>query len=420
MTVVKMTNGYCIKQITTFLSQNWLPNLLGLIGGSLGLYTFIDSYLISFKPKIYIGTSVVVEAVEQNSYTRLNSIICPLELCNHRKKYGVIYDFAIRIYKADEINSDKAIYYASEIVDKIPINVQDLHNQNYELFKPVAILPNSNNSVNFVLSEVLGRSKMDFNPTSCYYIEVYYQKKPDGKWYFIDKLYLFNKGRFDLTDERYVLFSVLNNDATRDKLKKKVKPQKTNLYTGASQKVLSMKVRRYVYRFIKYPYYRVKDTFIAIPFYLSFVRNSVIDKFVKIPIIKKYGKNIHNANITFGSPESKPTTISAFEQIFSKLEKLAKQINEGAKKEAEITVKKDNGSIVVSRYKLSIKFYMSGDRSIQVHEQNKIIGSRLSYSIALRKKIWNKEYWYLDNYGFITIDSFVVKVLDAFVIHSNY
>jgi hypothetical protein len=408
------------KIITDFLSENWIPNLFGLIGGLLGLYTFIDSYLVTFKPKIYIGTSVVADTVVENNYTRLNSIICSLELCNHRKRYGVIYDFAVRVYRADEINSDKAIYYASEIVDRIPINVQDLQKQNYELFKPITVLPESNNSVNFVMSDILHRSKMDFNSSSSYYIEVYYQKKPDGKWYYIDKLYLFNKGQYDLKSEKYILFSVLNNDTTRDKLKEKVKLQKTSLYTGASQKFISYKKSQYVYRFIKYPYYRVKDALITLPFYANFAYNSIIDKFVKIPIIKRYGKNIEKGNIRFGSPESKPITEAAFEKIFIELDKLVKQINDGAKKEAEITIKKDNGQIVLSRYKLSIIFYKAGDRSIYVQEQNAFKGSRLRYNIDLRNKIWNKEYWHLENYGFITIKSFVVKVLDAFVIHSNY
>lgn len=407
-------------EIVNFLNQSWIPNLLGLLGGLLGLYTFIDSYLLDFKPNIYIGTRIVAYTIEERNSTILNSIICSLELCNHRKRYGVIYDFAIRIYKADEINSDKAIYYASEMVDKIPIDVHELQNQNYQLFNPVTVLPDSNNSVNFVLSEVLHRSKLIFSPTSNYYIETYYQKKPEGEWYFIDKLYLYNKGQYDLTNKKYVLFSVLENNTTREKLKEKVKIQKTNLYAGASQKVISNIVKRYIIKFIKYPYYRSKDAFITIPFYLNFAYNCIIDQFVKIPIIKRFGKNIEKVNIKFNSLESKPTTVAAFEQVYTGLDKLSKQINDGAKKEAVITVKKEDGKIIVSRYKLSIMIYMSGNRSIHVQEQNSFRGSRLNYSIELRNKIWNKEYWHLDNYGFITIKSFVVKILDAFVIHSNY
>lgn len=409
-----------INDITNFLSQGWLPNLIGLIGGLLGLWTFIDSYLVSFKPKIYIGTRIVIDTIEDRGYTQLNSIICSLELCNHRKKYGVIYDFAVRIYKADEINSDKAIYYASEMVDKVPVNIDELAKQEYQIFNPITVLPDSNNSVNLVLAELLHRSKMNIATGSSYYIEAYYQKEPKGKWHFIDKLYLFNKGQLDLTNKKYILFTVLNNDTTREKLKEKVKPQKTSLYTGASQKYLNHRIRLYSYKFFKNPLNRVKDIFVSIPFYLHFLADKIFDKFVKIPIIKLYGKKIDKLDIKFGSPELKPITEIAYEQIFTELQELAKQINIGAKKEAEIIVKKDNEYIIVSRYKLSIKFYKSGDSSIRVQELNSMRGSRLTYSIELKSGVWKKKYWHLDNYGFIKINSFVVRVLDAFVIHSNY
>lgn len=409
-----------INDITNFLSQGWLPNLIGLVGGLLGLWTFIDSYLVSFRPKIYIGTRIIIDTVEDRGYTRLNSIICSLELCNHRKKYGVIYDFAVRIYKADEINSDKAIYYASEMVDKVPVNIDELAKQEYRIFNPITVLPDSNNSVNLVLSELLHRSKMDIATGSSYYIEAYYQKEPKGEWFFVDKLYLFNKGQLDLTNKKYILFTVLNNDTTREKLKERVKPQKTSLYTGASQKYLNHRVRLYSYKLFKNPLNRVKDIFVSIPFYLHFLADKIFDKFVKIPIIKLYGKRIDKLDIKIGSPELKSITEIAYEQIFTELQELAKQINIGGKKEAEITVKKDNDYIIVSRYKLSIKFYKSGDSSIRVQELNSMRGSRLTYSLELKNGVWNKKYWHLDNYGFIKIKSFVVRVLDAFVIHSNY
>lgn len=408
------------NEITRIIGQGWFANLIGLVGGFLGLFTFIDSYLINFKPKIYIGTRIVIEAIEEKNFTRLNSIICSLELCNHRKKYGVIYDFAIRIYNADQINSDSSIYYASEIVDKIPVDVQLLQNQDYEVFNPVTVLPESNTSVNFVMAEVLHRSKMNFNNTKSYYAEVYYQKKPKGKWYFVDKLYLFNKGQFDLTSKKYVSFTVLNSDTTREKLKHKVKTQKTSLYTGAFHKTIELAKSRYIYKFIKYPYYRVLDTLIAVPFFLNIAANYLIDKFIKLPLIKKSGRNVQKLNIKFGSPELKPMTISAFDKIFTELQKITNEINISATPDAQITLVKNDRQIIMSRYKLSIKFYLPGDTSIYVQELNVSHGSRLTYNLSLKNKIWNKKYWHLENYGFITVKSFCVRVLDAFIIHSNY
>jgi len=409
-----------MNALIQFLKQGWLPNLLGLVGGLVGLWTFIDSYLIKFRPKIFFGTKVIIETATVHDSQQLSSIFCSLELCNHRKKYGVIYDFAIRIYKADEINSDRAIYYASEVIETIPVNIGDIDKQKLHAYSPITVLPNSNKSINLVLSEVLYRSKMQISPFCSYFIEIYYQKKPKGKWYFIDKLYLYNKGQLETGNERYIQFTVLNYDTTREKLNRNVRTQKTNLYEGASQKFLSKRYEQYLYKFIKKPYYRIIDLFISIPFYAKFIVNNLIDKLIKIPIINRYGKTIEKTNIRFGSPELKPITIESFENIYLLLQKHSKQINLGAKKEAEIIVKKQDGQIIISRYKLALKFYISGDSYIQVQDAYSAKASRLSYRIQLKNKIWNKKFWYLDNYGFITIKSFVVRVLDAFVIHSNY
>jgi len=409
-----------MNEILSTIGQNWFTNILGIVGGSLGIWTFIDSYLIRFVPKIYIGTKVVIESKQTHHKEDLESIICSLELCNHRKRYGVIYDFAIRVYKADEINSDNAIYYASQLVNKIPINIDELTNQEYELFNPITILPESNSSVNLVLGEVLNRSKMSISKSSDYYLEAYYQKKPEGKWFFIDKLYLYNKGQYSNSTSKYIQFSVLNTNITREKLNRKIRPQKTNLYLGASQKHLSGKWIRYRYLIFYRPLKGVRDLFYSVPFYTCFVLSFGIDKFVRIPIIKKYGKNIIKTNITFGSPKEKPVTEAAFNQIYLELNKLITKINEGANKVALISLEKKDSYIILSRHKLSIKFYMSGDRSIYVQELNAQFGSRFTYSLSQENAIWSKKYWKLKNYGFISIKSFSVKVLDAFIIHSNY
>jgi hypothetical protein len=409
-----------MNEILTTIGQNWFTNILGTVGGSLGIWTFIDSYLIRFVPKIYIGTKVIIDTKQTPHREDLESIICSLELCNHRKRYGVIYDFAVRVYKADEINSDNAIYYASQLVNKIPINVDELKNQEYELFNPITILPESNSSVNLVLGEVLNRSKMHISKSSNYYLEAYYQKKPEGKWYFIDKLYLYNKGQYSQSTSQYIQFSVLNTNATREKLNKKIRPQKTNLYLGASHKHLSGKWIRYRYLIFYRPLRRIKDLFYSVPFYTNFALSFVIDKFIRIPIIKKYGKNITKANITIGSPKNRIITENAFEEIYAELGNLVSKINNGANKEAKISLEKRDKEIILSRYKLAIKFYIPGDQWITVQDLNTQFGSRMTYNLSLEKAIWNKNYWKLKNYGFISIKSFSVKVVDAFIIHSNY
>jgi len=412
-----------VNIIIQFLNEKWLPNLLGLLGGLLGAWTFIDNYIIKFKPKIYIGTRIIIDTIKNaQGALQLNSIICSLELCNHRKKYGVIYDFAVRIYSAEEINSDKAIYYASEVVQKVPINIGELEKQEYDMFNPITVLPSSNRSICIVLSDVLNRSKMNIATGKSHYLEAYYQKSPTGRWYFIDKLYLFNKNILGPPDKRYIQFTVLDNDKTRTNINRSIRPQKTNLYAGASQKYVRRIIHSYKYKLLKNPWNRIKDSFISVPFFLNFALIKLYDKAVKIPIIKRYGRKIETVRVRIGAPELKPITLAAFEQIFSKLNKFAEQINVGAIQEAKITVEKENGSIIITRYKLAIKLYIAGDTAINVSEAylNTFHNSRISYSLSLRNYIWNRPYWYLDNYGFTTIESFTVRVMDAFVIHSNY
>ena len=306
------------------------------------------------------------------------------------------------------------------MIAKIPINVDELEKQELSTFNPITVLPDSNKSISIVLSEVLYRSKMDFHPLNSYYIEIYYQKEPKSKWYFIGKFFLYNKGQLEAGLKKYVLFTVLNYDSTREKLKKSVRHQKTNLYQGASQNFLILKFRSYFYKLIKFPFYRVKDSFYSIPFYSHFLIDKVIDNLIKIPIIKKYGKIIDKSSIKFGAPESKPITYDAFEKIYSLLQKIAIQINSKAKKELEIKVEKKEGQIILTRLRFALKFYIAGDETIVVQEAYSSVGSRITYQIALRRKLWNKNFWYLDNYGFITIKSFVIRVIDAFIINSNY
>ena len=403
-----------------FLTSNWLPNLLGLIGGILGIWSFVDNYIIRFKPKIYIGTKVIFDTEEKQNFTSLNSIMFSTELCNHRKKYGVIYDYAVRIYKADEINSDSAIYYASELIDNIPINTKEIANQGLRSFNPIAILPNSNKSVNICFSKVMYRSKMSINTYSNYYLEAYYQKEPKGKWNFIDKLYLYNTTELGKIPEKFISFSVLNNSTTKEKLKEEIKTQKTNLYTGASEKTLKLFFGRLKYRLILRPFKFILDTFKAIPFYLKMLKLWFLDKYIKLPIIKKYGKKVEQASIQFGDKENRKVTERVFNEIFEEFKNISEKMNLGANDKAITTVKLEKGQIIISRFKLSIKLYIAGDLNIRVQELNSSAGSKLSYSLNLKSGLWNKNFWYLENYGFIKPKSFVVKVLDAFIIHSSY
>lgn len=423
---------YFSNLISTDLTSffNSLPAIVGAVGGMLGLWTFIDSYLRKFNPKIYVGTKVIFNTKYERSSHRLNSIICSLEICNHRKKYGVVYDFAVRIYNTNKVNPDDITYFASEKLESIPMKTDELKNKEITSFNPITVLPSSNKSENIIFSEVIHRSKANINPNDSFKMDMYYQKKPKGKWYLIDTFYLFNKGKyvFDLSSNKgaeepdkegnkFIVFSALDTDVSREKIKDSIVRIKTGKWTSASHKVLKMRLLRWRYNLLKKPLYRVRDVLISVPFFLHLWSIRLIDIFIRIPIINKYGKSIRKGSLQIGDKKLRKVTDSSYEKIYTELNKLIEKINKGASDEAKINIKKSEGEIILSRYKLSIKVYKPGDTSIYVHDFN---DNRLSFKMNLRSKLFNKHYWKLDNYGFITIKSFTVKLLDTFIIHSNY
>jgi hypothetical protein len=312
------------------------------------------------------------------------------------------------------------IYYVSEIIESIPVDIDEIEKQKLTSFTPISILPSSNRSINLILGEVLYNSKMDINSNDAYYMEAFYQKNPKGKWTFIDKFLLYNKGYLKPETKKNILFAVVDYDSTRQKLVDSVPHQETDLYQGAFSKNVEINIKKYSYQFFKYPLLRIRDIFISILFYPNLFKNYILNKFIRIPFIVKYGKKLQKLKVTIGTPELRKDTEKAFEQITKYAQEIINQTNIGAVANAYITVKIENHSFTISRYRLSIKFYIAGDTRIIVQDEKNYSRSKLTYNIELKKYIWNKNYWYLKNFGFISLESFVVKVMDAFILHSNF
>jgi len=406
--------------ITDWLEQNWIPNLLGLLGGLLGLWTFVDNYFIAFKPKIYIGTRVVLEMIKDKGALGVNSLICSFELCNHRKKYGVVYDLAVRIYHDDAINAKPTIFYASQLIEKVPVNIDDLDEQPKEIFNPITVLPSSNRSVNVVLSDLTFNSNATISMYSSYFFEAYFQKEPKGKWYLIDTLYLFDEFAGESIDSKYRPFLALESDTTREKIKKSLRPQKISVYKGSYHKQLELFLQRISYRYLQNPIDRVKDIFLTIPFYTQRGFDWFFDKKIRLPIITRYAKKLEEMpKVRINSPELKPITEKAYEKIYDLLVIHIEEINKDASLNAKLSLSRDeDNQIVLSRNSLGIKFYISGGDSIIVQQNSK--ESSLNYRLRLKTALWNRKYWYLENFRFITLESFVLRVLDAFIFRSNF
>jgi hypothetical protein len=398
--------------------MTWLPNLLGLVGGTLGLYTFIDTYLFIFKPKVLIGNNIVLESsLQKNNDTVLESITCSIEFCNHRKKYGIIYDVAVRIYRTEAINPEYRIYYASKIIDKIPIKQCEWDLQEFQLFSAVTVVPTSTTSKNIIFSETLFTSTLPFSTYSNYYIEVYYQRKPKGKWHFVDKLLLYNKKGLRLQNEKYITYSVIDSEMTREKLGKSIKPPETSIYRGVTHKISKEESKALYRSTIGKTMLKSKDIVWTLPFYGRILYMKVTDRFLRLPIIKNYAMTKHNIRLQFGQPHLRTNTMAAYENICDHLSELADEINiKIPQQEAKIAVDKKDGYLLIYRNRLTLKMIISGDNQITVGDPN----SSIFYSIYFKNSIWNKKHWYLEHDGFIPLESFAIKIMDSFILHSNY
>ncbi len=416
-----------IRALQDFLGEKWLANLLGIVGGTLGIYAFVDNYILKFKPRIYIASQVIFK-LKDNRHARkeLDKIILSLEISNNRKKYGLIHDLAIKIYTSDEINPDTVIYYSSETSSKIVSNEENVSFEDLKNYSPISVLPNSSKSITVLFGEVVNRSKTSINDRKDFYYELYYQINGKGKWKYATRAYLYNLKDSHFMDgkdygEDFVLFTSLDFNSTREKLNKIKEKTITTIYRGAFHQAKDSFLRHWRYRMTK-PFSYCKDFFQLIGINIKLFANREIDRKLKVPIILKYAKAKRGGRLTFGNKKFAEITVNAIEELGEVLVQMAEVINKNALPELKIKVeKKADSEIQISCYHMFLKIYKSGDGHIQVQEADSLHGSKVRFSLQLKENLFNYQYWYLRNNGYTTIRSLALKIIDFLMLHhGNY
>lgn len=407
-----------------FLSESWVGNLLGIIGGSLGLWTFIDNYILRFNPKIFIGSKAVFLMVKKSSSTdrfSIESIILSIEVANQRNKYGLIHDYAVRVYKSNSINPAEAIYFASEKWESLISDIKSMNNIKKELFSPISVLPKSHRSLNIAFSELLYHSAVSINKDDIFYLELYYQKTPKNKWNYVGTFYLYNEAEStNETNKLLFTYTLFEWQRSRDKIKSILKPAKTSLYMGSTHKFLKLFFKRLYWQILSRQFYRLRDALLLIPYLIIILLNWLFDHTIRVHILRKKGKELDKLKIDFGEPEKKPITQKSFNKIDNTLKMEIQKINSNAEKSAIIKYERENDQILMTRNDMVIKIYRSGDSNIIAHQQDIFLNSRLKFEMKLKVNNLGFHYWYQSNYGITTSKSFALKILDAFLLHSCY
>jgi hypothetical protein len=414
-----------MNSILQFIAETWFGNIIGLIGGILGLFSFIDTYLLKFNPKIFIGSNVSFIADNKKNkdfpglqFVNLISILLTLEIGNHRNKYGFVHDLAVRLYKAHAINPDYGTYFASNTLNKIAVEFKDMENVEKSLFSPLSILPKSSKSLNIEFAKLINHSAMLINKNDLFYIELYYLSNPKAaKWRLVNRYFLYKYAEHVYDDERIQMqYTILNKNTLRNQIK--FPKQKVDLFKGVSQRCIAQLVKNIKHRILM-PLYWIKDIIIFILF--SFIKLSewLYDTTIRLYFIRSKGKDVLRLGTPKDNQKHQIRTEKSFNKIITILENEINVINESAEEKAKIELIKNYHEFIMIRHKIALKVYISSADSIYVSDRDNTTSGMIYFKLLLKDTYIGYSYWQLDNNRIISVMSFSLRILDAFILHSS-
>jgi len=211
--------------------------IIGIVGGLLGFYSFIDNYLLRFKPKFVIGDRLYLTYKQHPKYpahSHLSSLVVQFEIFNHRNKLGRVEDLCFRIYDSLEIEAKVTTLFASAYLEDMPVERLDVLTAKRSPMGPAAI---DHKSSKTLVVEMCPEKNMGqfINPNGQIRIETLY-KSSNGKWVHFDSLAVYAVYDEKNTAAEYTIynFDLVNKYSERETIKKKKLRRKVNSYTGIS------------------------------------------------------------------------------------------------------------------------------------------------------------------------------------------
>ncbi|MHB2025894.1 MAG: hypothetical protein ACYCPQ_04555 [Elusimicrobiota bacterium] len=392
-----------------------------IIGGGLGLWTFIDTYLLSFSPRLSLGGKLLAHA-KKGGYLKgkqfyLQAVLLPIEIGNHRNRYGFIHDLAIRVYAATELNPGEGIYFASNVWDRLPASESDLSSGSRTVFSPIASLPKSKQSLVVEFGDLTDRSPMVLEEGKELMAEIFYQEGPEEKWTFVQRSML----HFDSasgTGPILIAYRLLDRFVSRGKIKATLPDIEVHLYEGISDRRIDLRFKRVQVLVIR-PFWFCIQLARSLLSWSSAAISWIYDVAVREPIMVRNATKLATLRISVGLPELVEKTDASLRAIMSLFNKWIKKINKTADSSAKIAfVPKTSGQF--SRNGATLQVYKSGDGSITAQGRDRSGSPRFTLTMHQVKLFRRFSYWRMDNFGPITVKSFATRVMDAFVLHSSY
>jgi hypothetical protein len=339
-----------------------VSTIVGMAGGLLGFYTFVDSYLLRFRPKFATGEAFyfVYKKHELTNHTYIESIIFQTEIFNHRNKLGKIDGIYIKAYAPRQMEPSVINLHASSFLSEMPANVQNI----FALPRSHASTINLNNKS--AKSVVLEMTQEDGYRATLpidgeVIVELIYKLKT-GRLKSAKKFSLFHhpKKTHEVAEQTVYVFELLEKFNDTSNLEKYPLRVKTNSYKGVSAYYITIflgSIRGKAKRFVMYSV----DVFTSLVHAGSALLRSVFSEAVEWNITRVYGPKKREVRITVGDKEKADLTLAYISNLFIVLTKKVESMNEKATDKEKITISRENNEIILRKKSATIKIYKGGD-----------------------------------------------------------
>ncbi|MFP6562377.1 hypothetical protein WJ542_29355 [Paraburkholderia sp. B3] len=354
-----MSAAHIVKGIST---------ALGIVGGLLGAYTFIDTYVLRFKPKFVIGDRIyLVYKKNKADYTYLSSLVIQFDIFNHRNKLGRVEDIFLKIYDSRMLEASVLDLFPIANLEEMPISREDVISVKRLPPAPFAV-PNKS-SKTIVLE--MAQEKLHhgaISPSAYLNLEAFY-KNPVGKWKKFAKLSLYAGFEESSThgDATVHNFSLIDRFSERERLKRKRIRLKITSYKGIAGFYLSLWMHK-SYRF-------VISKFAVLPKGIRYLLSmgvalwgNIISEYIEWPIARSKTSKKRPLNISIGNAIHAKQTILFLTKIGVSLERKVAKLNKHETPERKIVITAEAKEIVVKRGDVRIKIYIGGDGFIGIHK----------------------------------------------------
>lgn len=367
------------------------------IGAILGFLTFINQYLIVFKPKIFINNflKIVLNNNNNNGTIEIENLILNLSISNSKNSFGVIEDISVGIYQTNEVRPKYNYVF--------PIGISE-NNNDYNTFSPIVLVPKSFKNVFIKFGSKFFEHCFIRNYEISFDIFCKYQNIK--KWKKVERIHLYCF-KDNQTDE--MIYKILNFDISRDTLKKSNNNPFTDFYKGNFGKWL------YFFKFnaifiLKSPFRITKDSLKTLFYLVKIILSNLIGKIIIEPIIINESNKFSTIKVEI--VEADLYTIKSI----TKIAKIIKKKTLNKKIKNKINFKFENNKIYLSRNNYDIEIFPQGKSSIVTKSSN--IERNVNFEFQYQRNVFGFKYWTIEK-KLISKYRLSLKIFDYFCMFSS-